>query len=176
MSKRFLIVVDMQKDFVTGSLGSKDAELIMPALVSYIKSFDGQVVFTKDTHPDNYMETQEGRNLPVPHCIKGTDGWELEGELKEVQKELGAVVFEKPTFPSKSLAQWLEYKNTEEKIEEIVLVGVCTDICVVSNALTIKAFLPETPISVVAELTEATSKEMKEKTLDVMRCCQIAVI
>jgi nicotinamidase-related amidase len=174
--KNYLVVIDMQKDFVTGCLGSKEAQDMMGKLVDYIKNFDGEVIYTKDTHFENYMETQEGKNLPVPHCIKGTDGWELMSELDKLQKERNSKVYEKVTFPSKDLAMELARKNEEETIGTITLVGVCTDICVVSNALTIKAFLPETPIQVVEELTEATSREMKAKTLDVMRSCQIAIV
>lgn len=176
MSVKYLVVVDMQKDFVTGSLGSKEAAEMMPALIDYVKSFDGRVLFTLDTHPDNYMETQEGRNLPVPHCIKGTPGWMLEDGLKEVQAEMQAMLIEKPTFPSVKLAEILKEADDKEGIESITFIGVCTDICVISNALTVKAFLPETPLKVVESLTEATSREMKSKTIDVMRCCQIEII
>ncbi len=172
----YLVAIDIQKDFVTGALGTKEAAGMMSAAIDYVKNFDGKVVYTLDTHQDDYMQTQEGSNLPVPHCIKGTPGWEIETGLKEVLEAVAVKAFEKPTFPSKELASWLYEENKKEKIDSIVLIGLCTDICVIANALTIKAFLPETPISVVESLTEATSREMKAKTLDVMRCCQIKII
>ncbi|MBQ3967654.1 MAG: cysteine hydrolase [Lachnospiraceae bacterium] len=176
MSRKILVVVDVQKDFVTGSLGSKEAAEMMPAVIDYVAAFDGEVVYTLDTHSVNYMETQEGKNLPVPHCIKGTPGWGPEDGLEDVLKKKNAVCFEKVTFSSKDLALYLEAENSKEKIDEIVLIGLCTDICVVSNALTIKGFLPETQLTVVEELTEATSREMKAKTLDVLRCCQVKIV
>ena len=176
MSVKYLVVVDMQKDFVTGSLGSADAQSMLPKLVEYVKNFDGEVIFTYDTHYENYMDTQEGSKLPVRHCIKGTDGWELCEGLDELKKDLGALTFEKPTFPSKDLAMYLAEVNERTPIESITFTGVCTDICVISNALTLKAFLPETPLLIVEELTEATSKEMKAMTLGVAKSCQIDVI
>jgi len=176
MSGKYLVVVDMQKDFVTGSLGSADAQKMLPDLIEYVRNFDGQVIFTYDTHHENYMDTQEGSKLPVKHCIKGTQGWELCDGLDELRKSLKAKTFEKPTFPSKDLAMYLAKVNEESPIESITFTGVCTDICVISNALTVKAFLPETPLYMVEALTEATSKEMKAKTLDVARSCQIDII
>ena len=174
--RKVLAVIDIQKDFVSGSLSSREAAEMMPAVCRFAEGFDGEVVYTLDTHYENYMDTQEGKNLPVMHCIKGTEGWMIEDGLREILEKKNAVAFEKPTFTSKELAEYLEAENKKEKIDEIVLIGLCTDICVVSNALTIKGFLPETQLTVVEELTEATSREMKAKTLDVLRCCQVKIV
>ncbi len=171
--KNVLIVIDMQKDFVDGSLGTKEALGISEKLTDYVKSFDGDIIFTRDTHAENYMQTSEGKNLPVPHCIKGTPGHELYGDLKELSRS--RTVIDKPTFGSRVLAQMLYDENSKEKIEKITLIGVCTDICVISNALCIKAFLPETKISVISNLCAGTTPENHAKALDVMRCCQISV-
>ena len=171
--KNVLIVIDMQKDFVDGSLGTKEALGISDKLTDYVKSFDGDIIFTRDTHAENYMQTSEGKNLPVPHCIKGTPGHELYGDLKELSRS--RTVIDKPTFGSRVLAQMLYDENSKEKIEKITLIGVCTDICVISNALCIKAFLPETKISVISNLCAGTTPENHAKALDIMRCCQISV-
>ncbi len=171
--KNVLIVIDMQKDFVDGSLGTKEALGISDKLTDYVKSFDGDIIFTRDTHTENYMQTSEGKNLPVPHCIKGTPGHELYGNLKELSRS--RTVIDKPTFGSRVLAQMLYDENSKEEIEKITLIGVCTDICVISNALCIKAFLPETKISVISSLCAGTTPENHAKALDVMRCCQICV-
>ncbi len=171
--KNILIVIDMQKDFVDGSLGTKEALGISEKLTEYVKSFDGDIIFTRDTHKDNYIQTSEGKNLPVPHCIEGTPGHELYGELKGLS--LNHTVIDKPTFGSRVLAQMLYDADSKDKIEKITLIGVCTDICVISNALCIKAFLPETKISVISGLCAGTTPENHSKALDVMRCCQICI-
>lgn len=171
--KNVLVVIDMQKDFVDGSLGTKEALGISEKLADFVKNFDGKVIFTRDTHGENYMQTSEGKNLPVPHCIAGTPGHELYGDLKELAQN--GTVIDKPTFGSRVLAQLLYDADKEEKIEKITLIGVCTDICVISNALCIKAYLPETKISVISNLCAGTTPENHSKALDVMRCCQISV-
>ena len=145
--RKILIVVDMQKDFVDGALGTKEAVSIVDAVVDVIQGFDGEVVYTKDTHFDNYMETQEGKKLPVPHCIKD----------------------------SKELAQYLEQENENEAIEEITLIGLCTDICVISNAMLIKAFLPEATIRVVEHACAGVTVESHNNALEAMKMCQIEV-
>lgn len=176
MGKKVLVVVDMQNDFVTGCLGSEAAQAIVASMVEYVKNFEGEVVFTYDTHTENYMNTQEGRKLPVPHCIEGTEGWQLVPELEVLREEKQAKTFRKPTFGSVELAQYLKALNDVETLESITLIGVCTDICVVSNSMTIKAFLPETEVQVVAGLTAATSDKTQQDTLSVMKCCQITVV
>ena len=132
---KYLIVVDMQNDFITGSLGTKEAEAILPKVIEKVKNYDGTIIYTRDTHQADYMATQEGKNLPVEHCIEGTWGWDLAGELEKLST--GNKVFNKPTFGSVELARYLVEENAKEKIEEIELCGLCTDICVISNAFVI---------------------------------------
>ena len=168
--KRVLVVVDMQNDFVTGCLGSKEAQAIVPALVKYAKEFDGEVIFTKDTHKENYMETQEGHKLPVPHCIRGTEGWEIIPELLEIAKDRR--IFEKPTFGSKELAAYL----AGEAPDEVVFCGVCTGICVLNNATLVKAFAPEIPVKVVGDLCACVTPDTHKTALAAMQTCQIEIV
>ena len=175
MANRYLIVIDMQSDFVDGALGTPEAASIADAVVERARAFDGEVVFTYDTHGQDYLDTQEGANLPVPHCIKGTRGWELIPALDSVRREREARAFEKPTFGSTELARWLAEQNEADPIESIELVGVCTDICVVSNALLIKAVLPEVPVSVDAALCAGVTPAAHDAALATMRSCQVAV-
>jgi len=170
--KKILIVVDMQNDFIDGALGTAEAVAIVPKVAEKIKNFDGTVIYTRDTHEENYMETQEGRNLPVPHCIRGTEGWQIRTELQQA----GAEVVDKPTFGSRALAEKLVDMNREEAIDSITLIGLCTDICVISNAFVIKAFLPETPIIVDAACCAGVTPESHERALEAMKVCQIAVV
>ncbi len=176
MANRYLIVIDMQNDFVDGALGTPEAQAIAPTLVDAARAFDGELIFTLDTHGENYLATQEGEHLPVPHCIKGAPGWELIPALAELQRERQARVFEKPTFGSTALAHYLARRNAEEPIESIELVGVCTDICVVSNALLIKAALPEVPVSVDPALCAGVTPEAHEAALATMRSCQVELL
>ncbi|MDO4285648.1 MAG: isochorismatase family cysteine hydrolase [Eubacteriales bacterium] len=175
MKKKFLIVVDMQKDFVTGSLGTREAQAIVPAVVRKVQEFDGSVLFTKDTHEENYLASQEGRLLPVPHCIRGTDGWQLLPELDAFCAEHGCRVYEKPTFGCTALAHDLCAVNAAEGIESIELIGLCTDICVVSNALLLKAAMPEVPILVDESCLAGVTPEKHDAALETMRSCQITV-
>ena len=170
--KKILIVVDMQNDFIDGALGTAEAVAIVPKVAEKIKNFDGTVLYTRDTHEENYMETQEGRNLPVPHCIRGTEGWQIRTELQQA----GAEVVDKPTFGSRALAEKLVEMNREEAIESITLIGLCTDICVISNAFVIKAFLPETPIIVDAACCAGVTPKSHARALEAMKVCQIAVV
>ena len=172
---KYLLVIDMQKDFVDGSLGNPDAEKIIPKIVEKVNAFDGKVVLTRDTHPVNYLSTQEGRNLPVEHCIKGTDGWQLVPELEELRCSKGLKTFDKPSFGSVELAKFLSAAAGDERAEEIELCGVCTDICVISNALLLKAFLPETPVFLDASCCAGTSRENHENALKAMKMCQIMI-
>ncbi len=173
MAEKYLIVVDVQNDFVTDALGTLEAEAAAPAIIEKAKNFDGSVVFTQDTHPENYMDTQEGELLPVPHCIKGTNGWKLIPELAALQKEKNLPVYEKPTFGSVRLAQDLAEKDKAEGVESVELIGLCTDICVLSNALLIKAFLPEVPIYVDAACCAGVTPEKHRAALLSMESCQI---
>lgn len=169
----YLIVIDMQKDFVDGALGTSEAVAIVPGVVEKIKNFDGRVLFTRDTHHENYMETQEGKNLPVPHCIEGTEGFELIPEIKVL---CSSEPVDKPTFGSASLGQMLAEENAKETIESITLIGLCTDICVISNAFIIKAFLPEVPIIVDADCCAGVTPESHLRALESMKTCQIQII
>lgn len=171
MSK-VLVVVDMQNDFIDGALGTAEAVAIVPKVAEKINAFDGTVLYTRDTHEENYMETQEGKNLPVPHCIKGTKGWKIRTELQKAE----AAVIDKPTFGSRELAEKLVEMNAEETIESITLIGLCTDICVISNAFVIKAFLPETPIIVDAVCCAGVTPESHTRALEAMKVCQIQVV
>lgn len=173
MADRYLIVIDMQKDFVTGSLGTKEAEAIVPNVVKKAADFEGIVIFTKDTHFENYLDTQEGKLLPVKHCIKDTDGWQLVPELKAVAEEKKCAVFEKNTFGSTDLAQFLLKKYEEKEVESVELIGLCTDICVVSNALLLKAYMPELLIAVDASCCAGVTVDKHTAALQVMESCQI---
>ena len=172
--RKILIVVDMQNDFIDGSLGSKEALSIVPNVIKKIKSYPSKdVIVTLDTHYDNYMDSQEGLNLPVIHCVKGTSGWNLNDDVQLALNE--PKIYEKNTFGSKELALDLVELNKKEELE-IELVGLCTDICVVSNALLIKAFLPENKISVDASCCAGVTPNKHNAALDTMELCQIKVI
>ena len=174
MSKRVLVAVDLQNDFITGSLGTKEAQAMVDRAVEKIKGFDGKVLFTQDTHGPDYLKTQEGRLLSVEHCIKGTWGWQLEPRVEAVR---ATTPIEKPTFGSKGLAEVLKAWDTYEgPLEEIVLIGLCTDICVVSNALLLKAYLPEVPITVDASCCAGVTTEAHRHALEVLRSCQVQVL
>ena len=168
----YLIVVDMQTDFVDGALGTKEAVAIVPNVEKRIRSFDGKIIFTRDTHEENYLSTQEGRNLPVPHCIRNTDGWQIIPALRP----FCTAVIDKPTFGSTSLAQLLKAEHEKTPISCVTLIGLCTDICVISNALLIKATLPEIEIRVDAACCAGVTPESHENALAAMRMCQIKVL
>ena len=172
--KHFLIVVDMQKDFVDGALGTKEAVAIVPAVVKKIEDFEGEIFATLDTHFDNYMQTQEGKNLPVPHCIKGTDGWTLNDDVAAALEKKGYTPVEKLTFGAAGLPTQL-MQAAEGEPFDIELIGLCTDICVVSNALLLKAIYCETPISVDAACCAGVTPEKHEAALETMRSCQINI-
>ncbi|EEA91209.1 isochorismatase family protein [Collinsella stercoris DSM 13279] len=176
MPNSYLIVIDMQNDFIDGALGTPEAQAIVEAVVERARAFEGCVVFTRDTHGPNYAATQEGRNLPVPHCIKGTQGWELAPALDELQRLLDAPVFDKPSFGSLDLARWLVAQNNAAPIDSIELCGLCTDICVVSNALTIKAHLPEVPLIVNPALCAGVTPAAHDAAIATMACCQVQIL
>lgn len=167
-----LIVVDMQNDFIDGALGTKEAQAIVPLVAEKIKSFKGKVIFTRDTHGEDYLNTQEGRKLPVPHCIKGTDGWQIAPELNKLCKQPPV---DKVTFGSSELAELLKAENEKESIDSITLIGLCTDICVISNAMVLKAFLPETEIIVDASCCAGVTPESHNTALEAMKVCQIRI-
>ena len=162
---KYLIVVDMQNDFITGTLGSKLAEAIVPNVVEKVKNFDGKVIFTRDTHFADYMQTQEGKNLPVEHCIKDTDGWQICDELKPYVNE----IVDKITFGSVDLPQMIT------DADEIELCGLCTDICVISNAMILKATFPEVKITVDSKCCAGVSVVSHNTALNAMKAVQIEV-
>ena len=168
-----LIVVDMLNDFIDGALGTPEALSIVPFVREKVMHFDGLVIFTRDTHFENYLSTREGKNLPVPHCIKGTQGWEIADSLKELTK--GRIVIDKPTFGSTQLQNLLVNEHEKTPFEEIELVGLCTDICVISNAMLIKAALPEVNVTVDSSCCAGVTPESHENALSAMKMCQITV-
>ena len=173
--KKILIVVDIQNDFVDGALGTPEAVAIVAAAAEKIKNFDGDIFVTYDTHYDNYMETLEGEKLPVPHCIKGTQGWELNPKIADALNGKNYKSVEKLTFGSVDLPQLVKEKIGNQKAE-ITLIGLCTDICVVSNALLLKANILDSEIFVDSTCCAGVTPETHNAALDTMRCCQINVI
>lgn len=167
-----LIVVDMQNDFIDGALGTAEAVAIVPKVVEKVRSFKGTVIFTRDTHGEHYMQTQEGRNLPVPHCIKGSHGWEVCPALEPLRTGL---TIDKPTFGSAELGRLLLELDTKEPVGSITLVGLCTDICVISNAMIAKAFLPEVPVTVDAACCAGVTPESHRNALSAMKMCQVRI-
>ena len=168
-----LVVIDMQNDFIDGALGTPEAEAIVPNVVDKIKNFNGLVLATRDTHSGDYLQTQEGRMLPVEHCIRGTDGWEIRDEIAEL---LESAPIDKPTFGSETLGKVLKEFHKSQTIHSITLVGLCTDICVISNAMLLKAFLPEVPIIVDSLCCAGVTPKSHEQALEAMKACQIKVI
>jgi len=172
--KKILIVIDMQNDFIDAALGTPEAVKIIEAVKEKIRSYPMEnVIATMDTHGENYMETQEGKFLPVPHCIKGSEGWKIRPDIAALL--IGAKIYEKPTFGSTAMAADLKALSEEEKIE-LELIGLCTDICVVSNALLLKAMMPEVPISVDAACCAGVTPGKHLAALETMRSCQVQVI
>ena len=165
---KILIVVDMQNDFVSGSLGTAEARDIITKVRAKLDSFDGDVIFTRDTHNEDYLKTNEGKHLPVEHCIKGSWGWEIIDELKPYVKK----VIDKPTFGSTELVEYLKTKN----YDSFELCGLCTDICVISNALLLRAKMPNTTIEVIRDACAGTTIENHEAALTAMKSCQIDVL
>lgn len=171
-AERYLVVVDVQNDFVDGSLGTPEALGIVPRVASKIASFQGTVLYTMDTHGEDYLSSREGRMLPVPHCVRGTEGWEVPEEVFSALEARNAERFEKSSFASTALAEHLRAVGARS----VELVGLCTDICVVSNALLLRATLPEAEVSVDPSCCAGTTPAMHEEALDVMRSCQVLVM
>lgn len=168
--QKVLIVVDMQNDFIDGALGTKEAEAIVPKVERKIREFEGAVLFTRDTHEADYLETQEGRNLPVPHCIRGSEGWQIRPELEALRR---TEAIDKPTFGSETLGALLKSMNEENPIESVTFIGLCTDICVISNAMIAKAVLPEVPVIVDAACCAGVTPQSHQTALRAMEACQI---
>lgn len=169
---KLLIIIDMQNDFVDGALANPAAQEIVPGIVEFAKTWNGKFGVTLDTHQENYLETQEGKNLPVPHCIVNTDGHKLVRQIADVIENRVSYTIMKPTF---GFNCWSQY-GLDKHFDEIVLVGTCTDICVISNALAIKAACPETQVSVIANLCAGLTPEKHAAALEVMKSCQVNVI
>jgi nicotinamidase-related amidase len=166
---KFLIVVDIQNDFISGSLGSAEAVAIVPNVVNKVKAFDGKVIFTRDTHNTNYLSTQEGKKLPVEHCIKGTHGWEICDELLPYVD----TVIDKPTFGSVELPVLLSSLGS---VDEVTLIGLCTDICVISNAMLIKAAFPEAKVMIDSSCCAGVTPESHNNALSAMSFVQIEIL
>lgn len=170
MKKKAIIVVDMQNDFIDGALGTKEAQEMLPRLAEKLAHAEREadILFTMDTHGKDYLSTQEGKKLPVEHCIKHSKGWEIADALKSFTDKAKAVV-EKPTFGSTKLPELVA------DYDEIEIVGLCTDICVISNALLLKAFYPEKKISVDASCCAGVTPESHKNALNAMKMCQIEI-
>lgn len=181
--KKILVVVDMQNDFVDGALGTKEAVSIVPKVVDKINAYKEAgypIYFTQDTHTQDYLETQEGKNLPVAHCIKGTKGWGLQAEIDALAKEVEAqshkkVIFEKGIFGGEELAQVLREEIEVPRETTIELVGLCTDICVLSNSILFKTYMPEVIIEVDASCCAGVTPESHKNALAAMKMCQIHI-
>lgn len=176
MPKKILIVIDMQNDFITGSLGTKEAVQIVDNVKNKILSYDKQNVYaTRDSHNDDYLTTEEGKNLPIKHCIIGSEGHEIIDELKPLIDEKN--IINKPTFGSVELANKIKeiYDNNNGNIE-VEICGLCTDICVVSNALILKAYMPELKILLDAKCTAGVTEDLKKSAINTMESCQINII
>jgi len=170
--RKALLIIDMQKDFITGSLGTKEAQAIVKNVLGRAEKAKKEkidIIFTKDTHYDNYLETQEGKKLPIKHCIEGTSGWELCDELKEY--ETSKNLYKKNTFGCVELAQ-----DIKDKYDEVELIGLCTDICVISNAMLIKAFNPEITVKVIQDCCAGVTPDSHKNALEAMKMCQIDIV
>ncbi len=172
--RKLLLVIDMQTDFVDGALGTAEAVAIIPNVLREIAKYDkNDIIATRDTHLDDYMQTREGKYLPIPHCIKDTSGWELHSEIAPALE--GCKIVDKPTFGSTELCDLICDMAKKEEIE-VTLVGLCTDICVVSNAMLIKAALPETDVRIVADACAGVTPDTHFAALTTMKMCQIDII
>lgn len=177
-----LVVIDMQNDFITGLLGTKEAQDILPKVISKVKSFTGTIFATVDTHDGCYLYTQEGKNLPIKHCIEGSNGWMIPEELFSVLPKSAKPPIRKNAFGSRVLGATLfrlyeEYLFEQgEIVDEIILVGLCTDICIISNALLIKTYLPDIKITVDASCCAGTTPEAHATALKAMQQCQVNII
>ena len=175
---KILVVVDMQNDFIDGSLGTKEARAIVPNVKKKIEEFNAcgdEIIFTRDTHFENYMETAEGAKLPVPHCIKGTEGWELNADIADALADKKYTAVEKITFGSTELPELVKKAVGDEDFD-VTLIGLCTDICVVSNALILKANFPEKEVYVDAACCAGVTVDTHNAALTTMKMCQINVI
>mgnify|MGYP003480731301 FL=1 len=171
--KRLYVVVDMQKDFIDGSLGTREAQEMLPRMVDRLTEIqarkDTDIIFTMDTHGSDYLETQEGKKLPVQHCIKGTDGWQIAAAL-QVFAERAVAIVEKPSFG------YIGWQDIGKGYDEITMGGLCTDICVISNAMLLKAFFPEIKIRIDSICCAGVTAESHINALNAMKMCQMEII
>lgn len=165
-----LLVIDLQNDFVDGALGNKGNDKIVKPIENLVENFDGEVIFTRDTHDENYLESLEGSHLPVKHCIKNSKGWQIKIDTKNHK------IIDKPSFGSFELVEYLKKLNEKEKIENIYMVGICTDICVLSNAILIKNALLNTEVTVIEDLCKATNEKNHKIALEAMKSCQVNIV
>ena len=165
-----LLVIDLQNDFVDGALGNKGNDKIVKPIESFVENFDGEVIFTRDTHDENYLESLEGSHLPVKHCIKNSKGWQIKIDTKNHK------IIDKPSFGSYELVEYLKKLNEKEKIKNIYMVGICTDICVLSNAILIKNALLNTEVTVIEDLCKATNEKNHKIALEAMKSCQVNIV
>lgn len=165
-----LLVIDLQNDFVDGALGNKGNDKIVKPIENLVENFDGEVIFTRDTHDENYLESLEGSHLPVKHCIKNSKGWQIKIDTKNHK------IIDKPSFGSYELVEYLKKLNEKEKIKNIYMVGICTDICVLSNAILIKNALLNTEVTVIEDLCKATNEKNHEIALEAMKSCQVNIL
>lgn len=165
-----LLVIDLQNDFIDGALGNKGNDKIVKPIESLVENFDGEVIFTRDTHDENYLESLEGSHLPVKHCIKNSKGWQIKIDTKNHK------IIDKPSFGSYELVEYLKKLNEKEKIENIYMVGICTDICVLSNAILIKNTLLNTEVTVIEDLCKATNEKNHKIALEAMKSCQVNIL
>ncbi len=172
----YLIVVDMQNDFITGSLGSDEAQAILVPVIQKICAHKGPIVCTRDTHRPDYLETHEGMRLPVEHCIKGTKGWELHPEIESLILAFHGEIVDKPAFGSTALVHLLSSLASKEPVSSITLVGLCTDICVISNAMLLRAAFPEADIAVDSSCCAGVTPESHRRALEAMKACQIDIL
>lgn len=173
--KKALIVIDMQNDFINGSLRTREAQAIVPNVAKLIQSSDyAAIFFTRDTHSKDYLDTQEGKNLPIEHCIRGTNGWKIHDDIAvaSIESNIPCDVINKPTFGTFNIAT----KLVEDNYDEVDLVGLCTDICVITNALILKTRFPEMKINIIENATAGTTPEAKWVALTVAKSCQINII
>ena len=165
-----LLVIDLQNDFVDGALGNKGNDKIVKPIENLVENFDGEVIFTRDTHDENYLESLEGSHLPVKHCIKNSKGWQIKIDTKNHK------IIDKPSFGSYELVEYLKKLNEKEKIKNIYMVGICTDICVLSNAILIKNALLNTEVTVIEDLCKATNEKNHKIALETMKSCQVNIV
>lgn len=169
--KELLVVVDMQKDFIDGSLGTKEAQAIVEPVCEKIRSFNGDIIYTRDTHSENYLYTLEGKNLPVKHCIKDTEGWQIQKDIYEAGSGKTLCVIDKPVFGSVELTE-IAFIGRYEKV---TLIGLCTDICVVTNALLLKTKLKEIPVAVIENLCAGVTPQSHKAAVETMKMCQVII-